>query len=40
LSTGLLLSSNSSKLSPMISNTWYLWLILLLKLQKIVSSSS
>jgi hypothetical protein len=40
LSTGLLLSSNYSELSPMISNTWYWWLILLLKLEKIVWSSS
>jgi hypothetical protein len=40
LSTGLLLSSNSSELSPMIANTWCWWLILLLKLEKIVWSSS
>jgi hypothetical protein len=40
LSTGLLLSSNSSELSPMIANTWYWWLILLLTLEKIVWSSS
>jgi hypothetical protein len=32
LSTGLLLSSNSSELSHMIANTWCWWLILLLKL--------
>jgi hypothetical protein len=40
LSTGLLLSSHSSELSHMIAKTWYWWLILLLKLEKIIWSSS
>jgi hypothetical protein len=40
LSTGLLLSSMSSELSPTIASTWYRLSNLLLELEKMVSSSS
>jgi hypothetical protein len=40
LSTGLLLSSSSSELSPMIASTWYRLSNLLLEFERIVSLSS